>query len=270
MVIEYVEEDRHSLALAAVPELCYLVHGGKVERLENRSSAACAVAAVCDNNALLAVAALIERRAERDRCTAADYCVVRHNTERNKECVHRAAETAVKAGSSCKYLCKRTVEQEVNRKLLDVAACVHVLLNDVQHRSAEKFLHYVVQLAVLELVYRGQTLGKYLAVAAVRAECQVVYIKRVSLTDGRSLLSDGEVSGTGVVVCNAVVLALGLDLVEHRLELADDAHIAVDAEKIVLFIELFLLCKRLFVLAYRNILEVDITGGKRLFGVNEL
>ena len=98
----------------------------------------------------------------------------------------------------------------------------------------------------VELVYRGQTLGEYLAVAAVRAECQIVYIKRVSLADRRSLLSDGQVRRTGVVVCNAVVLALGLDLVEHRLELADDAHIAVDAQQIVLFIELFLLCQASF------------------------
>ena len=145
-----------------------------------------------------------------------------------------------------------------------------MLLNDTEHRSAEKFLHYVVQLAVLELVYRRQTLCKNLAVAAVRAEGQVVYIERVSLTDGGSLLTDGEVSGSGVVVCNAVVFTLGLYLVEHRLELADDAHIAVDAEEIVLFIELLFLCERLFVLAYRDVLEVDIAGGKSLFGVNEL
>ena len=81
--------------------------------------------------------------------------------------MHRSAEAAVEAGGTCEDLCKCTVKKEVDRKLLDVSACVHVLLDNVQNRTAEELLHYIVKLLVIELMDGGKSLCKDLSVASV-------------------------------------------------------------------------------------------------------
>ena len=184
--------------------------------------------------------------------------------------MHRTAETAVEAGLTGKDLGQSAVEQEVDRQLLYIAAGVHVLFDNVQNGTAEKFLHNVVKLFVIELLDRGKSLRQDLAVAAVRTEGEVVDIQAVRLADSGGLLTEGEVCGAGVIVLNAVVFALDLDLVQHGLKLMDDRHIAVDPHKIILRIELFFFGQRFFVLADRDILEMDKTGFKRFLGVDKL
>ena len=107
---------------------------------------------------------------------------------------------------------------------------------------------------------------------AVAAEDEVVGIQAVSHADGSGLLSGGQVGGTGVVVGDAVVAARGLDEIEHRLELADGEHVAVDMEEVFLgevaFLELVL--DRLLILHHRNFRELDLMFGRTadLIGVD--
>ena len=49
--------------------------------------------------------------------------------------------------------------------------------------------------------------------------------------DHRGFLPDGKVGGPEVIVGDPLVGALGLDGVEHGLELADDHHVAVGAHE---------------------------------------
>ena len=70
--------------------------------------------------------------------------------------------------------------------------------------------------------------------ASVRAEGEVAVVKAVSLTDGGRLLTERKVSGTGVVVFNAVINALCFDFVEHGFKLADDSHVAINIDEILL------------------------------------
>ena len=67
VVVEYVEEDRHSgIAVSAVhsPELGDLIHRSKVEGFKNRSASGRAVTTVGDNDSGLVVGSLIESRTE--------------------------------------------------------------------------------------------------------------------------------------------------------------------------------------------------------------
>ena len=118
-VIEYVEEYRHTAAFS--PKLFYLIHRGHIQRFENGTSAESAVAGVCYYDTFFVVRSLIKSRTECYCCRSADDGVVREYTERNKECVHRAAETAIEARSSCEDFGKRAVEEEVDCKILYIA-----------------------------------------------------------------------------------------------------------------------------------------------------
>ena len=69
--------------------------------------------------------------------------------------------------------------------------------------------------------------------AAVAAVDVVVDVEQVRLTDGGGLLADGEVRRAAVVVLDALVVAAELHLVEHRLERADEHHVALDAQQVI-------------------------------------
>ena len=231
-VVEHVEEYRKSAALA--PELSDLVHGGHIERFENGTSAECAVAGVCYDDAFFVIGSLIERRAHCDCRRAADDSVVREYTEGNEECVHRSAKTAVEACSSCKNFGKRTVEKEVDCEILHVALDFLSAFDNGKNGAVEEGFHYVVKLGIVEFLYRGKSLCDDFAVASVRAEGEVAVVKAVSLTDGGRLLTERKVSGAGVVVFNAVINALCFDFVEHGFKLADDSHVAINIDEILL------------------------------------
>ena len=78
----------------------------------------------------------------------------------------------------------------------------------------------------------GKALGQNLAVAAMGAKDKVVWCQVVGLTHSRRFLANRKVSRTFVLVRNALIDPLALDLIEHRLEGADKEHIAVDAHQI--------------------------------------
>ena len=58
-------------------------------------------------------------------------------------------------------------------------------------------------------------------------------VEREGHADGRRFLADREVRRAGVVVGDALVGALGLDLVEDGLELANRAHVAPDVQQVL-------------------------------------
>ncbi len=67
----------------------------------------------------------------------------------------------------------------------------------------------------------------------MRAEDVIVGRQRERHADRRRFLADREVRGTGVIVGDALVGALRLDLVEHGLELADGAHVLPDVQQVL-------------------------------------
>ena len=159
--------------------------------------------------------------------------------------MHGAAQSAVEAGGAGEYFRKGAVKQEVYCKILNIALFLLAFLNYLEDVSAQEFFHNIVKLVIVKLLDGGKSFCKDLAVAAVRAEGEIVDVKAICLTDRACLLTDGQVCGAGVVIFYSVIYALGLYLVEHGLKLADNAHIAVDTQKIVFGIELFLLRKGL-------------------------
>lgn len=68
--------------------------------------------------------------------------------------------------------------------------------------------------------------------AAVRTEDEVVLIKIICLTDGRRLLTDGQVSRSRIVVLQTAVVVLRLDRHQHFFELANQAHAKDDIDEI--------------------------------------
>ena len=79
-----------------------------------------------------------------------------------------------------------------------------------------------------------EALGEDFAVAAVAAVDVVVHAQQVGLADGGGLLADRQVRRAAMVVLDALVVAAQLDLVEHVLKGADDLHVALDAQEVVL------------------------------------
>ena len=97
---------------------------------------------------------------------------------------------------------------------------------------------------------------------AVRTERKVVLIQQVSLTDTSCFLTGGQVGRAGIGVVDAVVRTLGLNEVQHGLELTQDGHITEDTNQVFLG-ELAggqLLSNGLVVLVNRDILEGNFAG----------
>ena len=102
-----------------------------------------------------------------------------------------------------------------------------------QRRAVQVGLHDLHQGVVAQLGDGREALGQDLAVAAVRAEDEIVGRQVEGHADRRRFLADREVGRAAVVVLDAFVDAFLLDAVEHGLELADGDHVAVDAHQVV-------------------------------------
>jgi hypothetical protein len=122
---------------------------------------------------------------------------------------------------------------------------------------------------VVELPDRREGLREDLAVAAVRAEDEVVGTERKSHSDGGRLLSDREVGRPGVRVGRATVDALRLDLAENGLEFPDRAHVLPDGEELGGRIGGHILVDRPVVRVYRNRREGDGLSRKNALGLKD-
>ena len=96
--------------------------------------------------------------------------------------------------------------------------------------------------------------------AAVRSENEVVDVEHIGHADGCGFLTGRQVGGARVVVLDAVVSSGRLDELQHRLELADHDHVAVDPLQVVLgeMLGLELVLDRLVVLVDGNRRERDL------------
>ena len=170
------------------------------------------------HDAALAVHPLEERRARRNRTRAAHDGVVGIDAERREEGVHRAAHAAVEAGLAREDLAERAEDDELDGQVRDRAAMV--LLQRPEDRAVQIGPHDLEQRLLVGLADRGEPLRQNLAVAAVRAVDVIVWRQEERHPDRGGLLSDRQVGGPEMIVGDAFVQPLRLDLVQDRLELA--------------------------------------------------
>ncbi len=232
-----------------------LVHRGERDSLPDRTTAERRIADIGDNDARLAVDALVERGARRDRARAADDRVVRVDPEWGKERVHRPAQPAVEAGGAREDLAVGPVDEEPERQPFDRPAVT--ALDRTEQGAVRVGLHDGLELAIAELPDRGKALREDLAVAAMGSEDVIVGRQRKRHPHCRRLLPDRQMGRPGMVVGHALVGALGLDLLKRRLELPNSAHVPPDVQQILDRVLLELLRDGLVVGVERNLGETD-------------
>ena len=95
--------------------------------------------------------------------------------------------------------------------------------------------------------------------AAVAAEDKVVRVQVVGHTHSGGFLAGAQVGRTRIVIGHAVVASRGLDEIQHRLELTDGEHVAIDVQQIFLGEILFFQFIRnaLLVLHHGDLRELD-------------
>ncbi len=232
-----------------------LFHRRERDAFPDRAAAERRVADVRYDDAGLPVDALEERRPGCDRAGAADDGIVRIDAEGREEGVHRAAQAAIEAGFTREDFAVRAVDEEPEGKVLHRSA--EALLDRREQSAVAVGAHDLHQAGIVQLTDGRVSLGEDLSVAAVRAEDVVVGRQRERHADRRGLLANREVGRPRVVVGHALVGALRLDLVEHRLELPDAAHVAPDVHEIICRERGALLGKRLRVRVDRDVAEPD-------------
>ena len=99
--------------------------------------------------------------------------------------------------------------------------------HDAQTRAAHERLHNRHQFVVVGVMNRGKTFGEDFAVAAVRAEKQIVRRQRRALSDRRRFLPHREMRRAFVVIFNALVRALHFNRVEHGFEFTNQQHVNI-------------------------------------------
>ncbi len=239
-IVEDVHEERR-IPRVVVPEGRILIHRSEDERFVDRTAGERTVADVGDDDSLPAVDFLVERRSHGDRSRTADDRVVRHRTEGLEEGVHRTAEPGIEAVLLRVDLGQRSIKNEVFGKVIHVFAFV-MLFDDLEGVSAHVGLHDVQQLFLTQLSDRAHAFRQDLTVTAVGTEDLVIRVEDHRLSDRGAFLTGGEVGRTEVLVGDSLVHSFFLDHVEHRLELANQEHIVIDANQALLAIglELFL------------------------------
>ena len=181
--------------------------------------------------------------------------------------MHGAAQAAVEAGLAGEDLGHGAVEQEVDGDVLYIL--VGLVLDDLIGLAVQEVLHDVQKLFVGQLFDGGKALGQDIGMGAVGAEDEVVHVQMERLAHGGRLLTHGQVRRAGMVVGHAVVFAGLFDEVDHRLELAQGQHVAIDVDKLLLGEVAQLVLDGLFVLVDRNVLKVNVARGAALIRVNE-
>jgi len=146
--------------------------------------------------------------------------------------VHRIAETTGEADFAAEKLGHEAVEEKVDGELADIVLVWREGLDVAQEGATAERVHDVIKRLLVELADRRERPGEHLAVAAVRAEGEVVELQRIGLADGRGLLPDRQMGRTGIGILNAIVGLDGSDAGEHRLELADQPHVLKEMDQI--------------------------------------
>ncbi len=113
-----------------------------------------------------------------------------------------------------------------------------------------------------------EALGEDLPVAPVAAVDVILDRQEEGLAHGGGLLADGEVGRPLMDVGDVAVLARPLDLIQHRLELADEDHVPVDPDRVVCRegARDHLVGERATVLVDRDSAQLDRLGASDLVG----
>ena len=266
-VVEEVEQDRRVATVLLAPQRAELVHRREVHGLPHGATGHGGVTDVGDDDAGLAVDALEECRAVRDRRGSADDRVVRVGAKGQEEGVHRAAQAAVEAGLAGEDLSESAEEDEVLGEVLRVL--VVDLLGVGQGLAAEEVLHDGLKLSLVHLVHGRVALGEDLTVGAVGTEDEVLRLQHEALADVGALLADAEVGGAAVVVLNALPGAGLLDGVEHRLEGAHDDHVVEHLDHALFAVAGDLGVTVEGVLVDGHLGELHVSGATHLIGVDD-
>ena len=166
LVVHHVEENRKSALHVAFPKGVELVHGGECHALKHRASGHRSVTEVGDDDAFLAVDLLVESGSHGNRAGTADDGVVRVDSERSEERVHRSAKALVEAGRAGEYLRHRPVKQETDSEFPGVLAVVS-LLGHIKGGAAPELLHHLLQFILRKNLDGAESLGENLTVGAV-------------------------------------------------------------------------------------------------------
>ena len=181
--------------------------------------------------------------------------------------MHRAAEASREAHVLGKKLAGYTEHEEITGDILGGLAG-GVLLYYFVVLAAVEFFHYLDELFVRKLADGGKTLGYNLVMAAVGTENEVINTEGEGLTYSGSFLTDSKVRGAGIGELFAVVFALELNALEHRLEFTDCYHIGIHSEEFFLGEVVLFVLNGLVVFANRNILEGYSTLCKFVLGTD--
>ena len=257
LVVHYVDEHRQAAFHVSLPEGLELVHGSEGHAFQDRTAGHGAVTQVGDDDALLPVDLLIQGRTYGDGAAAAHDGVVRIDAKRGEEGMHRSAQTLVETGRAGENLGDGTVDQEADTELFGRA--LEAFAGNGNGCTAPELVHDFLQLLVGEDFDGTQALGEDLTVAAVAAEDKVVRVQVVGHTHSGGFLAGAQVGRTRIVIGHAVVAARGLDEIQHRLELTDGEHVAIDVQQIFLGEILFFQFIRnaLLVLHHGDLRELD-------------
>ena len=150
--------------------------------------------------------------------------------------MHRAAHALVEAVLAREDLGVSTVYQPgygERARIGKLGAC----LDRSQRGAIHVAFHDIQQALFIELPNGGKTLGQDFAMAAVRAEDEILRLEVKALPDGSRFLPDGQVGWSCVRIAEAAIGAFLFEAVERRLELANQDHVAVDVNELIARVE---------------------------------
>ncbi len=184
--------------------------------------------------------------------------------------MHGPAQPLVETILPCEQLCQGAVYDKLNGQLFYIALRLAHALHGLQGLSVKEILHIIQKLFVIQFLDAGQAFGQNLTVASVASEGEIIFVQQVRLTHSGRLLAQGEMGGTRVGGLYVRILCLGLDLVQHILELPADGHVAENTQQILFgkipLVHFFL--HGLLVHVDRNILKCDFSLGAHFVGID--
>ena len=261
-VVHAVEDDRKTSAQRLIPELAVLVHAREGDPLPHRAAAEGGVADVGHHDAGPPIHPLVEGGSGGDRSGASDDGVVRVDAKGREEGMHRSAQPAVEAGLTGEDLAVGAVDEEPCCQIAHRST--ESPLHRTEHSAVSVGAHDLKELWLAQLPDRREGLGQNLPMAPVGPEDVVVGGQREGHPHGGRLLTDGEMGGTSVVIGDAAVGALELDLVEDGLEFPDGAHISPYVQEVLGRVARLLFLHRLLVSVDRDGAEADDILRQRL------
>ena len=122
LVVHDIEEDGQAALHVTFPEGVELVHGSEGHALEDRAAGHGTVTEIGDNDTFLPVDFLVKGCTHSYRTASADDGVVRIDTERSEEGVHRTTESLVETCGAGENLSHRSVKEETDAEFLGVVS----------------------------------------------------------------------------------------------------------------------------------------------------